>query len=119
MDQRGADSSGESRGASALNARSNVCVMTATSRPDELEDIQVDLDRPWNVVVWNDPVNLMTYVVYVFRKLFGFSKEKATRLMLQVHNDGRAIVATGPREKMEMDCFRLHNHGLWATMERA
>jgi ATP-dependent Clp protease adaptor protein ClpS len=93
--------------------------MTATSRPDELEDIQVDLDRPWNVVVWNDPVNLMTYVVYVFRKLFGFSKEKATRLMLQVHNDGRAIVATGPREKMEMDCFRLHNHGLWATMERA
>ena len=119
MDQRGADSSGESRGASALNARSNVCVMTATSRPDELEDIQVDLDRPWNVVVWNDPVNLMTYVVYVFRKLFGFSKEKATCLMLQVHNDGRAIVATGPREKMEMDCFRLHNHGLWATMERA
>ncbi len=93
--------------------------MTATSRPDELEDIQVDLDRPWNVVVWNDPVNLMTYVVYVFRKLFGFSKEKATRLMMQVHNDGRAIVATGPREKMEMDCFRLHNHGLWATMERA
>ncbi|MGZ5382542.1 MAG: ATP-dependent Clp protease adapter ClpS [Acidimicrobiia bacterium] len=92
--------------------------MTTAPRHDEFGDIQVDLDRPWNVVVWNDPVNLMTYVVYVFRKLFGFSKEKATRLMLQVHNDGRAIVATGPREKMEMDCFRLHGHGLWATMER-
>lgn len=93
--------------------------MTSSPRHDEFGDIQVDLDRPWNLVVWNDPVNLMTYVVYVFRKLFGFSKEKATRLMLQVHNDGRAIVATGPREKMEMDCFRLHGHGLWATMERA
>lgn len=93
--------------------------MTTAPRHDEFGDIQVDLDRPWNLVVWNDPVNLMTYVVYVFRKLFGFSKEKATRLMLQVHNDGRAIVATGPREKMEMDCFRLHGHGLWATMERA
>lgn len=92
--------------------------MTSSPRHDEFGDIQVDLDRPWNLVVWNDPVNLMTYVVYVFRKLFGFSKEKATRLMLQVHNDGRAIVATGPREKMEMDCFRLHGHGLWATMER-
>ena len=57
--------------------------------------------------------------VYVFRKLFGFSEEKATRLMLQVHNQGRAIVATGPREKMEMDSFRLHSHGLWATMERS
>jgi len=92
--------------------------MTTTPRRDELEHLEVDLDRPWNVVVWNDPVNLMTYVTYVFRKLFGFSKEKATRLMLQVHNEGRAIVATGPREKMEMDCFRLHRHGLWATMER-
>jgi ATP-dependent Clp protease adaptor protein ClpS len=96
-----------------------VIVMTTTPRHDELEDLQVDLDRPWNLVVWNDPVNLMTYVTYVFRKLFGFSKDKATRLMLQVHNEGRAIVATGPRERMEMDCFRLHRHGLWATMERA
>ena len=93
--------------------------MTTTPRQDELGDTDVDLDRPWNVVVWNDPVNLMTYVVYVFRKLFGFPKEKANRLMLQVHNEGRVIVATGPREKMEMDCFRLHHHGLWATMERA
>lgn len=93
--------------------------MTTTPRHDELGGIRVDLDRPWNVVVWNDPVNLMAYVVYVFRKLFGFPKEKATRLMLQVHNEGRAIVATGPRERMEMECFRLHRHGLWATMERS
>jgi len=93
--------------------------MTSTPRHDDLGDVRVDLDRPWNVVVWNDPVNLMLYVVHVFRKLFGFPKEKATRLMLQVHNEGRAIVATGPREKMEMDCFRLHRYGLWATMEKA
>jgi len=93
--------------------------MTTTPRHEEIASVDVDLDRPWNVVVWNDPVNLMTYVVYVFRKLFGFPKEKATRLMLQVHNEGRAIVSSGPRETMEMDCFRLHRHGLWATMEQS
>jgi ATP-dependent Clp protease adaptor protein ClpS len=92
--------------------------MMTTPHHDEIGDLRVDAARPWNLVVWNDPVNLMTYVTYVFRKLFGFSKEKATRLMLQVHNEGRAIVASGPRERMEMDCFRLHRHGLWATMER-
>ena len=92
--------------------------MTTTPRQDEITGKETDLDRPWNLVVWNDPVNLMSYVVYVFRKLFGFPKDKATRLMLQVHHEGRAIVASGPREKMEMDCFRLHRHGLWATMEK-
>lgn len=85
-------------------------------RPDVDEDIKQD--RPWQVVVWNDPVNLMSYVVHVFRKLFGYPKEKATRLMLQVHNEGRAVVASGPREKAELDCYRLHHHGLWATLER-
>lgn len=74
--------------------------------------------RPWNVVVWNDPVNLMDYVVYVFRKLFGYSQPKATRLMLQVHHEGRAVVASGPRERAELDCYRLHHHGLWATLEQ-
>jgi ATP-dependent Clp protease adaptor protein ClpS len=93
--------------------------MTTVPRQDELADSDVVTDRPWNVVVWNDPVNLMSYVVYVFRKLFGFSKEKATRLMLQVHNEGRATVATEPRERAEMDCYRLHRHGLWATMEKS
>ena len=75
-------------------------------------------DRPWLVIVWNDPVNLMTYVVYVFQKLFGYSREKATKLMLEVHHDGKSVVSHGTREKAEMDVARLHAHGLWATMER-
>jgi len=77
-----------------------------------------DTDTPWNVVVWNDPVNLMSYVVWVLRKLFGHSEEKATKLMLQVHNEGRAIVTSGTLEKAEVDCYRLHRHGLWATLEQ-
>src|SRR5436309_11750507 len=74
-------------------------------------------ERPWIVIVWNDPVNLMSYVVYVFQKLFGYSREKATRLMLQVHHEGKAAVSEGTREKAEADVARLHAHGLWATME--
>ncbi len=77
-----------------------------------------DLDQVWQVVVWNDPVNLMSYVVWVFRKLFGHPEPEATRLMLQVHHEGRAVVASGPLEKAEFDCHRLHHHGLWATLER-
>jgi ATP-dependent Clp protease adaptor protein ClpS len=75
--------------------------------------------RPWQVVVWNDPVNLMSYVVWVFRSLFGYPLAEATRLMLQVHHEGRAVVASGPLERAEADCYRLHHHGLWATLERA
>ena len=67
--------------------------------------------------MWNDPVNLMEYVTFVFQSLFGFSKEKATKLMLDVHQLGRATVATGTRERCELDVLRLHEHGLWATME--
>lgn len=74
-------------------------------------------DRPWIVLVWNDPINLMSYVTYVFQKLFGYSKEKATKLMLDVHEKGRAVVSSGSRERAELDVFRLHEHGLWATME--
>ncbi|MGH9068876.1 MAG: ATP-dependent Clp protease adapter ClpS [Acidimicrobiales bacterium] len=74
-------------------------------------------DRPWVVIVWNDPINLMSYVAFVFRKLFGYSKEKATKLMLDVHHKGRAVVSSGTRERAEMDVYRLHEHGLWATME--
>jgi ATP-dependent Clp protease adaptor protein ClpS len=89
--------------------------------PDELGDTDVEdatlTDKPWLVIVWNDPVNLMSYVVFVFQKLFGYSREKATRLMLQVHNDGKAVVSDGSREKAEADVSRLHAHGLWATME--
>ena len=82
----------------------------------DVEDVTVT-DKPWIVVVWNDPVNLMSYVVFVFQKLFEYSREKATRLMLQVHQDGKAVVSDGPREKCEGDVARLHAYGLWATME--
>jgi ATP-dependent Clp protease adaptor protein ClpS len=74
-------------------------------------------DRPWIVIVWNDPVNLMSYVVLVLQQLFGYSRDKATRLMLQVHHDGKAAVSEGTREKCEADVARLHARGLWATME--
>ncbi len=81
-------------------------------------DLSFDLDRPWIVIVWNDPINLMSYVTYVFQKLFGYSRAKATKLMLDVHLKGRAVVSTGPRERAELDVSRLHRHGLWATMEQ-
>ncbi|MGH9301676.1 MAG: ATP-dependent Clp protease adapter ClpS [Acidimicrobiales bacterium] len=74
-------------------------------------------DRPWVVIVWNDPINLMSYVTYVLQKLFGYSRDKATKLMLDVHHKGRAVVSSGTRERAEIDVFRLHEHGLWATME--
>ena len=75
-------------------------------------------DRPWVVIVWNDPINLMSYVTFVLQKLFGYPLEVAEKLMLQVHYDGRAVVSNGPREKAELDVFRLHEHGLWATMQQ-
>jgi ATP-dependent Clp protease adaptor protein ClpS len=75
-------------------------------------------ERPWIVIVWNDPINLMSYVTLVLQKLFGYSREKATRLMLQVHNEGKAVVSGGTREKAEHDVARLHAHGLWATMRQ-
>ena len=85
-------------------------------RPAGEEDSAADV--PWVVIVWNDPVNLMSYVVYVLQKLFGYSREKATKLMLDVHNKGKAAVSHGSREKAELDVSRLHGHGLWATMQR-
>lgn len=81
-------------------------------------DESVDTDRPWIVLVWNDPINLMSYVTFVLQKLFGYSKEEATTLMLQVHHDGKAVVSTGSRTEAERDVFRLHEHGLWATMQQ-
>jgi ATP-dependent Clp protease adaptor protein ClpS len=76
------------------------------------------LDKPWVTIVWDDPVNLMTYVTFVFIKLFGFSKVKAHELMMKVHTDGRTVVSSGSREEMERDVQRLHEHGLWATLQR-
>ena len=76
-------------------------------------------DMPWNVIVWNDPVTLMSYVVLVFRRLFGHDQETATRLMLQVHNEGKAVVATQPREQAEVSVAQLHAFGLQATLARS
>ena len=93
----------------------------ATAAPVEILEPEVDevtmTDKPWIVIVWNDPVNLMSYVVLVLQKLFGFSRAKATRLMLAVHHEGKAAVSSGTREKCEGDVARLHANGLWATME--
>ena len=95
---------------------------TVTIAPERVEraetDEDVDPDRPWVTIVWNDPINLMSYVTYVFQKLFGYSREKATRLMLDVHYKGRAVVSSGTREQMEFDVARLHAAGLWATLQQ-
>jgi ATP-dependent Clp protease adaptor protein ClpS len=96
-------------------------IMSTSPSPSEVQDPVTDevadVDRPWIVIVWNDPINLMAYVTFVFQKLFGYSKEKAESLMLDVHHKGRAVVSNGTREKAELDVFRLHEHGLWATMQ--
>jgi ATP-dependent Clp protease adaptor protein ClpS len=100
----------------------NPCVSQTIEAPVRVREPEQEdreqLDRPWIVVVWNDPVNLMTYVTYVFQKLFGYSLKKAEELMLQVHHEGKAIVSDGTREKAEYDVARLHAHGLWATMQQ-
>ena len=98
--------------------------MTETTVAPAREDVtstgeEAEPDRPWLVIVWNDPINLMSYVTWVLQKLFGYSHDKATKLMLDVHHKGKAVVSSGAREKAELDCFRLHAHGLWATMTRS
>jgi ATP-dependent Clp protease adaptor protein ClpS len=82
-------------------------------------DVRVDVgsEHPWATVVWNDPVNLMSYVTWVFRSYFGYPRERAERLMMQVHNEGRATVSRGGREQMEIDTQAMHGFGLWATVE--
>ena len=89
--------------------------------PVETEEPEEALlvDRPWVTVVWNDPVNLMSYVTYVFETYFGYSRKKAEKLMLEVHYDGRSTVSSGSREEMERDVQAMHEYGLWATMEKA
>ena len=87
-----------------------------------LEDVEVDqnteIDTPWMCIVWNDPVNLMSYVTFVFMTYFGYPREKAERLMLDVHEEGRAIVASGSRDDMERDVTAMHSYGLWATLQK-
>ena len=90
--------------------------------PTEVDSPQSDqdttADTPWIAIVWNDPVNLMTYVTYVFQQVFGYPKRKAERLMLDVHHKGKAVVASGMREEMERDVEILHGYGLWATVSQ-
>jgi len=92
--------------------------VTQTIESTEITE-QTVLDSGWITLVWNDPVNLMSYVSYIFRSYFGFSREEADKRMLQVHNDGRAVVATGPREEMERHVEAMHDFGLWATVQKA
>jgi len=91
---------------------------TPTRQVDEQVDDVAAADTPWQAVVWNDPVNLMSYVTYVLQKLFGYPEPKATALMLDVHHKGKAAVSSGDREKIEGDVAKLHAAGLWATMQR-
>lgn len=91
-----------------------------STAPTEVERPSIDVrpDLPWLTIVWNDPVNLMSYVTYVFQSVFGYSKEKAEKLMLDVHHKGRAVVSSGTREEMERDAQIMHSYGLWATVQR-
>ena len=95
--------------------------MPPSTSPVEVEEPSIEeevaTDTPWVVIVWNDPINQMSYVTFVLQKLFGYSRDKATNMMLDVHHKGRAVVSNGGREKCELDVFRLHEHGLWATMQ--
>ena len=93
-------------------------ITSPTEVLDPISDEDVREDLPWVVIVWNDPINLMSYVTLVFQKLFGYSREKAEQLMRQVHFEGKAVVSSGTRSEAERDVFRLHEHGLWATMQQ-
>jgi ATP-dependent Clp protease adaptor protein ClpS len=84
-------------------------------QPEQDEELRTD--KPWVTIVWNDPVNLMSYVAFVFQKHFGYPKERATELMLDVHQKGKAVVSNGTREEMERDVEAMHGYGLWATMQ--
>ena len=92
----------------------------ASTAPSEVDlpisDTHIEPDTPWIVIVWNDPINLMSYVTYVFQKVFGYAKPKAEKLMLDVHHRGKAVVSNGTREAMEKDAEILHGYGLWATV---
>jgi ATP-dependent Clp protease adaptor protein ClpS len=108
-----------------MPASSTTRSSTARSRPaptqqvEQVPDETAESESPWQTIVWNDPVNLMSYVTYVFQKLFGYSQQKATKLMLDVHHKGRATVSSGSKEKVEADVAKLHAAGLWATMQKA
>ena len=99
--------------------------MLAVSAPSPVEldepvsDELTAFNTPWVTIVWTDPVNLMSYVTFVFQNYFGYAKKKAEKLMLEVHNDGKSVVASGSREEMERDVQAMHEYGLWATLQKA
>lgn len=101
----------------AASAPTSTPVKPDTTGERRVESVE-DTVGPWVTIVWDDPVNLMTYVTYVFQKLFGYSEPHATKLMLQVHHEGKAVVSAGSRESMESDVSKLHAAGLWATMQQ-
>ncbi|HET7389057.1 MAG TPA: ATP-dependent Clp protease adapter ClpS [Nocardioidaceae bacterium] len=99
--------------------------MVAVSAPTPVEldepvteDVTA-LDKPWMTIVWNDPVNLMSYVTFVFQNYFGYARKKAEKLMMEVHRDGKSVVSSGSREEMERDVQAMHEYGLWATLQKA
>jgi ATP-dependent Clp protease adaptor protein ClpS len=96
-----------------------VTITSADTAEETAAHVSAQVADPWVTIVWNDPVNLMSYVAYVFESYFGHPPERARRLMMQVHQEGRAVVSTGPRERMEVDVQAMHGFGLWATMQRA
>lgn len=93
------------------------------AQPDLDEAVEVDVatseNLPWMCIVWDDPVNLMSYVAYVFQTVLGYDKKRANELMMQVHTEGKAVVSSGEKDKVETDVKKLHTHGLWATMQQA
>ncbi|MGZ8180077.1 ATP-dependent Clp protease adapter ClpS [Williamsia sp. SKLECPSW1] len=111
--------SGPSRtGAVAVDGRHEATPGGAAVADPDTADADTSDDRPWVTIVWDDPVNLMRYVTYVFQKLFGYSETRAAELMMQVHTQGKAVVSSGDRDKVEIDVRKLHAAGLWATMQR-
>ncbi len=104
----------------ALAMRDGPVMAMPSAAPVEFTGTAPDseLDAPWLTVVWDDPVNLMSYVTFVFQRVFGYSRQQAHELMLQVHNEGRAVVSSGGRDKVENDVRKLQEAGLWATMQR-
>jgi ATP-dependent Clp protease adaptor protein ClpS len=95
----------------------SVVVATTEAEPEVVQDDSLDVADPWVTIVWNDPVNLMSYVTFVFEAHFGYPRQKAEALMMQVHREGRAVVSTGPLETMEADVAAMHRYGLWATLQ--
>lgn len=108
----------------ASSAASRVPQMSSPmATPDLEEDLKVEVaageNLPWMCIVWDDPVNLMSYVTYVFQTVLGYDRKRATELMMQVHTEGKAVVSSGEKDKVETDVKKLHTAGLWATMQQA